>query len=118
MNKQSSTNPRTEDPQEKMTVTHSQAVANNIPTNEKKVWHSIQQLPHNQKKLLWQLIKTATKDNIALYQGKKQDLRLLLQMGFIVENLMFPSKRLGVSLFVLPNSPYLMRELKALRTRK
>ncbi|OZM56938.1 hypothetical protein CIB95_09210 [Lottiidibacillus patelloidae] len=88
-------------------------ISSNIPSKEMQTWVHMKQLPTLQKKLLWHLIKISNKDNIALYQGVKQDLVGLIEKKLVIDN---PIKmRMGISVFVLPYTPYLMRELKSLR---
>jgi hypothetical protein len=88
-------------------------ISTNIPSKELKTWLNMKQLPYEQKKLLWHLIKHSNKDNIAIYKGLKQDLIDLINKKLIIDNPI--SMKSGISVFVLPYTPYLMRELKSLR---
>ncbi|MRH44525.1 hypothetical protein GH741_17920 [Aquibacillus halophilus] len=89
-------------------------ILNEIPKEEVSTWELIKNLPTPQKKLLWYLIIESNKDGTTIYSHDKNNLLFLMDKGLIRLNTFFKSTT-KVSVFVLRDTPYLMRALSRKR---
>ena len=86
-------------------------IVSRIPKKEHKVWHKMRRLEQGDKRLLWQFIQESNKENVIIYEGKHSQLTNLLNERLIVKNPIYQPRKKELSLFILPEAPYLIRIL-------
>ncbi|WP_035662816.1 hypothetical protein [Halalkalibacter akibai] len=84
-----------------------------LPKRDQDVYQQLTELPLNEKKLLWMLIKNSNKDHTSMYHMLNKEIRSLIEKEMITKNdLYVDKKRNRYSFFVLQSAPYLMRYLR------
>lgn len=86
-----------------------------LSSTELATYELLKTLPKNQKKLIWFLINNTNKDNICLFDGKKSDLFYLENLELLFINPFYKSYSLEISLFILPNTPRLIKVFKRIK---
>ncbi|RAP74364.1 endonuclease domain-containing protein [Paenibacillus montanisoli] len=83
-----------------------------LPAVDQEYFNVLQTLSTNDKKIMYFIISNTSKDGVSLYFGTKQSLLPLLELNLLVFNSSYrPSSKGELSLFVLPQAPYLLREI-------
>jgi hypothetical protein len=75
----------------------------------------LKSLPLGEKKLLVHLIKKCNKDGISRYNGPFINVQYLFERKLLVQNNLYKGE--GISIFVLPDAPYLLRVLSRWRKK-
>ncbi|MBW7455740.1 DUF559 domain-containing protein [Paenibacillus sepulcri] len=80
-----------------------------IPVHEREILEILRKLPLIEKKLLWFIVQRSNKDGISIYNGSPKSIEYLCGRKLLIRNNLYTGE--GLSLFVLPGSPYLLRIL-------
>lgn len=89
-----------------------------LPEKERKVFNQIQQLPKENKRVLWMLILLSNKDHICIINKltNEKEIDALREQNLISINRAYHHS-LKTSIFVLRRTPHLMKKLQQIATK-
>ncbi|MCP8967547.1 hypothetical protein [Ectobacillus ponti] len=80
-----------------------------VPERERLVYEQMRQLPRPEKQALWELIRLANREGTAVHPYGSREIGSLLRRGLLLE---MPYRGAGISVKVIPQAPYLLRQLR------
>jgi hypothetical protein len=87
--------------------------AGDLPVNEQETFYYLKNLPKNEKQTLWILIRKSNKDHICVIEHITPAIRSLIAKKLISVNKSFRHSS-KTSLFILRQTPHLMKKLQEL----
>lgn len=96
---------------------YSKEIENHLPVAEKEIYRLIAALPKVNKLTFWNIVRRSDKNSVVLLNPLDSNTIYFVKNEIIVENSMYKGSKFKKSYFVLPNAPYLLRELKHLKKK-
>ncbi|WP_068677520.1 hypothetical protein [Oceanobacillus sp. Castelsardo] len=87
-------------------------ILQSIPSREKETYYRLTKLSLREKHLMWKLIRNTNIEGITIYQGSIENVHRLLLLELVATNPLYKTKEGEISLFILRDTPYLLRLLR------
>lgn len=89
-----------------------------IPDVEMSYYKNMRNLSSKDKKLLWEMMKGASKDGIYIFNGDQSEIKELVRLRLVVINTSYRPLNNNISLIVLPYAPHLLRKLLKVKIKR
>ncbi len=92
-------------------------ILQSIPNREKETYYRLTKLNIKEKHLMWELIRNTNIEGVTVYRGTKENLHHLFLLQLVTTNPLYKTKGGEISLFILRDTPYLLRLLRKIARR-